>query len=151
MRIVLENLIKEVKAVIPRPPKALAAAIKAAEKRIEEVDAQPQLNQLAKELAKWNHKSTIVFTEDSDPENKYAIGVQTKNTELLRFLARISGCPIRDYPEKTDTYFEAGDQWHGRGRINLRDLADELIRLHGEFFDVEYTVAELKKFKLKKK
>ena len=150
MRTDLENLIKEVKVVVPRPPKALAAAIKAAEKRLEEIDARPQLNQLAKELAKWNPKATIHFTEDSDPENKYALGVQTNNPELLRFLARICGCPIRDYPEKTDTYFEAGDQWHGRGRINLRDLADELIRMHGEFFDVEYTVGELKKFKTRK-
>jgi hypothetical protein len=151
MRTVLQNLIKEVKAAIPKPGKKLALAIKAAQDRLEEIDGQPQLNELAIVLDKWNPKYTIRFKEDADPENKYGLSIETKNPELLRLLARTFGCPIKEYPGKDDTTFEAGDQWHGNGRVNLRDLADELIRMHGEFFDETYTVAELKQFKLKPK
>lgn len=150
MRPELENLIKEIKAVKPRPGKKLAAAIKAAELKLEEVDARPELNLLARELKNYNSNLTVQFAESNSVDNRYALTVQTKNSELLRYLARLFGCPIQDYPTRTATSFEAGDRWHGRGRINLRDLADELIRMHGEFFDVEYTVGKLKEFKLRR-
>lgn len=90
-----------------------------------------------------NPNASVRFWEDMDRDNKYALGVATSEPGLLRRLARACGCPPAHLPGRTDTEFEAGDRWHGNGRVNLRDFADSLMLEHGGGFDVTFSVAEL--------
>jgi hypothetical protein len=62
---------------------------------------------------------------------------------LLRKLAVLFGCPRENLPPPDDTRFEASDNWHGRGPVDLRELADEFMPTQGEFFDFDITVREL--------
>lgn len=62
---------------------------------------------------------------------------------MLRKLAGIFGCPGERLPAEGRAAFEAGDDRHGRGPVDLRELADEFAADRGEFFDFEITVGEI--------
>jgi hypothetical protein len=145
MRNILENLLTAAEKVKKPSPK-LKQAIKAAEKRLHELDSREELKKLGQALKDANPKTFITFKEDHDPENRYAIVVNTEEHGLLRKLAKIFGCLEEELPEDDAVEFEAGDHWHGRGEINLRTLADELIQIHGPFFSSVFTVEELQRF-----
>ena len=143
MRNVLENLVTAAKSVKQPGPK-LKKAIAAAENRLHEVDSREELKKLALALKDENPKALVTFLEDPDPDNRYALTVHTEDG-LLRKLAQLFGCPEKELPGEDDNEFEAGDHWHGRGQINLRTLADEVIQMNGPFFTEAYTVEELRK------
>ena len=89
------------------------------------------------------------FLEDHEADNRFALSVHVRTIngqqpDLLRKLATFFGCPEPKLPEEGDDYFEASDSWHGRGIGNLRDLADEISANDGQFFDIEYTVLEIR-------
>lgn len=86
----------------------------------------------------------ITFREESARDMRYALIVGVGNAELLHKLARIFGCPNGHFLWMGETHFEAADDWHGQGDVNLRDLADEFIAIKGEFFDFDITIAELR-------
>ena len=145
MREVLDNLLAAAKRVNKPSPK-LKRAITAAENRLQELDKREELKNFALALVDENPKALITFSEDPDPDNRYALTVNTAESRLLRKLARLFGCPEKELPEDDSVEFEAGDHWHGRGEINLRTLADELIQIHGPFFRSGFTVEELQRF-----
>jgi hypothetical protein len=142
MRNVLENLLTAAKSV-KKPGPRLKRAITAAEKRLHEMDSREELKKLALALKDEDPKALVTFSED--PDNRYALTVHTEDG-LLRKLAQLFGCPEKELPGEDDNEFEAGDHWHGRGQINLRTLADEMIQINAPFFTEAYTVEELRKF-----
>ena len=103
-----------------------------------------ELEKLVAFLATELPETQISFCEESDPDIRYALVVGTEENQLLHKLARLFGC-FDEKPHWADhTHFEADDDWHGRGKVNLRDLADEFIAIKGEFFDFSITIAELR-------
>ncbi len=105
-----------------------------------------ELEKLVAFLAKHSPETQISFCEESDPNMRYALVVGTDDNELLHKLARLFGCREEAPPWADHTHFEADDDWHGRGEVNLRDLADEFVAIKGEFFDFAITIAELRLF-----
>lgn len=86
----------------------------------------------------------ITFREESLRDIRYTLVVRTNDNALLRKLARVFGCREGQLPAPGDTRFEAGDDWHGRGELDLRELADEFFQTEGEFFDFDITINELR-------
>lgn len=91
----------------------------------------------------------ITFQEESEADNRFALRVHDHvggrvRPDLLRKLAAFFGCPEAELPEEGDCSFEASDTWHCRGKGNLRDLADEIIKNDGQFFDLCYAVGEIR-------
>jgi hypothetical protein len=109
----------------------------------------PTVEKLAFALEIEPPESCISFFEDPDWENRYALIVGTNDDSLRRKLAYLFGCESEDeWAFSECSYFQVSSHWHGRGHVNLRDLADEFIFLEGEFFDFSVTVAELKSLAL---
>ena len=102
-----------------------------------------EIERLAALLSNEPPETEITFREESARDIRYTIVVGTNDNTLLRKLAGFFGCPNQHLPGARDTRFEVGDNWHGRGQVDLRDLADELMVTHGEFFDFDTTLAEL--------
>ena len=103
-----------------------------------------ELEKLVDLLATESPQTPISFREESAREIRYTLVVGTDNNALLCKLAASFGCPPHDLPWMSDTCFEAGDNWHGRGELDLRELADELMKSRGEFFDFDITIGELR-------
>lgn len=103
-----------------------------------------ELKRLTALLSSEHPEVTITFREESARDTRYTLAVATDDCTLLRKLAQLFGCPDRCLPGPRHTRFEAGDDWHGRGEVDLRDLADEFFRTDGEFFDFEITIGELR-------
>lgn len=103
-----------------------------------------EIEKLVALLATEPPEAEITFREESARDIRYTLVVDTNDNTLLRRLAGFFGCPDQQLPSAGDTRFEAGDDWHGRGEVDLRDLADELMATHGEFFDFDTTLAELR-------
>lgn len=89
-------------------------------------------------------ETQITFREESASDIRYTLIVGTDDNKFLRKLAQIFGCPSKSLPTPDKNRFEAFDTWHGRGKVDLRALADEFIKTHGEFFDFDTTLAELR-------
>src|SRR5712672_1865174 len=99
-----------------------------------------ETTEIKKFVALLSHESSeieITFREESARDIRYTLAVSTDDNTLLRKLARLFGCPNQHLPQGHDARFEASDTWHGRGQIDLRQLADELMARHGEFFDFD--------------
>lgn len=103
-----------------------------------------ELEKLVTLLSTESAETEITFREESTRDIRYTLVIGTEDNPLLLKLARIFGCPAKDLPWARNKRFEACDDWHGRGKVNLRELADELIVIHGEFFDFQLTLAELR-------
>lgn len=103
-----------------------------------------ELKKLTAQLSSERPEVKITFREESARDTRYTLVVATGDNILLRKLARLFGCPVRRLPGTRDARFEAADDWHGRGEVNLRCLADEFMGIRGEFFDFDTTVAELR-------
>lgn len=103
-----------------------------------------RIEKLVELLSTEPPETKITFREESARDIRYTLVVSTQDNALLRKLARLFGCPDQHSPSASDTLFKAGDNWHGRGEVDLRDLADELTATHGEFFDFDTTPAELR-------
>ena len=88
-------------------------------------------------------ETQISFYEDSDPGNRYGLVVGTEDDKLRNKLGFLFGCLDEELDFSEYTHFDVGDDWHGRGKVNMRDLADQFIELKGEFFSFSTTVAEL--------
>jgi len=86
-------------------------------------------------------RSEIRFTEDADPENRFALEIECEDEAISNLIAGFYGCPKDELP--FDAVFQASDSWHGQGEGNLRDLADEIIAEYGEFFDVTLPVSKI--------
>lgn len=108
------------------------------------MNATTELEKVVTLLSSEPLETKITFREESAREIRYAVVVRTDDSILLRKLARFFGCPDQHLPSIRDKQFEAGDYWHGRGKVDLRALADELTAIKGEFFDFETTLAELR-------
>ncbi len=145
MRNILQQLIQATKNQ-PQPTSELKAAIVAAQNRLGKPGHYPELAELAKTLRTAEPTARITFAESANPDNRYALTVETYSKGLLRQLAQIFGCPHDALPDGEETEFEAGDDWHGNGLVDLRNLADELSEIHDVFFTETYTVAELQHF-----
>ena len=90
-------------------------------------------------------ETTISFYEETDRENLYALIVGTDDDRLRNKLAKLFGCEEEDEGCFSEyTHFEVFPDWYERGKVNMRDLADEFIGLKGEFFNFSITVAELR-------
>jgi len=105
--------------------------------------AASELFKLGDLLADESPEATITFREESARESRYTLVISTPGNALLRKLALLFGCPKENLPPPGDTRFEASDNWHGRGSVDLRELADEFMPTQGEFFDFDITVREL--------
>jgi len=101
MRNVLENLVTAAKSVKQPGPK-LKKAVAAAENRLHEVDSREELKKLALALKDENPKALVTFSEDPDPDNRYALTVHTENG-LLRKLPNCLAALKRNSPERTIT------------------------------------------------
>ncbi len=107
-----------------------------------------ELQKLVPLLSMEPLETEITFREESAREIRYTLIVSCRNNALLRKLAEIFGCPNEHLPRRTDTRFEAADNWHGRGAVDLRELADEFMPTEGEFFDFDITIGELRSLAL---
>ena len=76
-------------------------------------------------------ETEITFREESARNIRYTLVVCTNDNALLRKLARLFGCREEHLPPVGDTRFEADDDWHGRGEVDLRELADEFFQAEG--------------------
>jgi hypothetical protein len=103
-----------------------------------------ELGKLAAFLVNEAPETRITFREESARDIRYSLVVGTEDNELLRKLARAFGCPVWNLPWVSDKRFEASDDWHGRGSVDLRELADELTAIEGEFFDFDITIGDLR-------
>ena len=103
-----------------------------------------ELEKLAALLSTESPETEITFREESSRDIRYTLVVGSNDNALLRKLAGLFGCPDQHLPWARDTQFEAGDYWHGRGEVDLRELADEFMTTHDEFFDFDTTLAELR-------
>lgn len=137
MRNEFENLLVAAKRV-PNPTEPLLKAIKEAEKVLSQGQRRPEFAKLSKALEKENPSATIIFREDQS-----GLFVYTEHPGLLFKLAVIFGCPPKDSPKQDDAEFEAQDHWHGHGTVNLRQLANEIILMSGEFFCTEYKIKQI--------
>lgn len=104
----------------------------------------PSVEKLVAALETESPETLMSFREDSDPENLYGLFVGAKDDQLQNNLALLFGCSENESDCSEFIHFEVSPDWHGRGRVNMRDLADEFIYLEGEFFDFSITVAELR-------
>jgi len=95
-------------------------------------------------LSSESSEAVITFREESAREIRYGLVVGTDSNSLLRKLAMVFGCPEKNLPSPGRTCFEAKDNWHGLGDVDLRALADEFTPGHGEFFDFDITISELR-------
>lgn len=102
-----------------------------------------ELQRLVTLLSSESPEAEITFREESARDIRYTLVVSSRDNTLLCKLAHIFGCRDERLPLNR-ARFEAGDDWHGRGEVNLRDLADEFSRTDGEFFDFDITIAELR-------
>ena len=93
-------------------------------------------------------ETEITFREESARDIRYTLIVSSRDNALLRKLAEIFGCSNERLPKASDTRFEAGDNWHGRGTVDLRELADGFMPAEGEFFDFDITIGELRSLAL---
>jgi hypothetical protein len=89
-------------------------------------------------------KLQITFREESSRDVRYTLVVSTSDRALLQKLAALLGCPAENLPRTSDTSFEVSDSWNGRGEVDMRELADELMKTEGEFFDFDITIRELR-------
>ena len=88
-------------------------------------------------------EQVITFREESARDIRYTLVVGSDDLVLLMKLAWLFGCPLERIFQLKDRFFEAGDDWHGRGQVDLRELADEFLLTKGEFFDFDITIFEL--------
>lgn len=89
-------------------------------------------------------EKAITFREESARDMRYTLVVGSDDLALLMKLAWVFGCPKERIFQLDSRFFEAGDDWHGRGQVDLRELAGEFLPTKGEFFDFDITVAELR-------
>lgn len=85
----------------------------------------------------------LMFEESNEKENRYALSLGGPGKELMTALCEFYGGSARHLVASTDNdwfEFEAFDRWHGRGRGDLRELADEFIDIFGQFFSETVTV-----------
>ncbi|MDA1276890.1 MAG: hypothetical protein O2960_22975 [Verrucomicrobia bacterium] len=103
-----------------------------------------EIEKLAAALKTERPKTKIYFYEESDPDACSTLFVETQGSRLLVKLARLFGCLVKESHWTDCVRFEADDEWNGRGKVNLRDLADEFVDIKGECFSFSITVAELR-------
>lgn len=108
------------------------------------MDESHELEKLATLLIDEPPGTLITFREESARDIRYSLVVGTEDGRLLFKLARIFGCSTQHLPSVKDKSFEAGDDWHGQGDIDLRELADEFTATRGEFFDFDIAVSQLR-------
>jgi hypothetical protein len=142
MKTELEALLSEAKK-LPAPTPAMAAAIQTAEQRLAEERNFDELKGLSKALQGVNPNARITIAESADRGNLYGLTVLTREPGLARKMARWFGCPENELPDEDMAEFDACDSWHGRGKLNLRTLADQLTKIEGELFECEMTVQEI--------
>lgn len=106
----------------------------------------PEIEKLVALLSNEPPETKISFHEESARDTRYTLVVGANDNTLLRKLAGFFGCPNQHLPGARDTKFEASDAWHGRGQVDLRALADELMAKYGEFFDFDATLTELRSY-----
>lgn len=107
------------------------------------MNATTELQRLVALLLTESPELEITFREESARDIRYTLVVASCDNTLLCKLARIFGCRDERLPFGRGR-FEAGDDWHGRGEVNLRDLADEFFVTDGQFFDFDVTIGELR-------
>lgn len=93
----------------------------------------------------FDFENWIQISESEDENEKYALKLFVPYPGLLRKVAQFFGCPDNELPLVVDQESTASSSWHGKGKGNLRDLADELIDIYGPFFDIGYRVKNWKK------
>lgn len=103
--------------------------------QLDTTKSQPEMEKLMTLLGAL--KTEIRFSESNEPDNLYALQVGCESVELSRKLAHFYGCPTEELPDLQ--VFEASDNWHGLGRGDLRELADELGQIYGGFFNIRIT------------
>jgi len=103
-----------------------------------------ELENLVELLSTEPPEKTITFREESARDVRYTLLVGSDDPVLLLKLAWLFGCPQERIFQLGKGLFEAGDDWHGRGQVNLRELADEFLLVQGEFFDFDITMFELR-------
>lgn len=137
MRNQFENLLAAAKKV-PNPSEPLLKAIKEAEEVLSQGIRRPEFAKLSQALEKENASASIIFREDQS-----GLFVYTEHPGLLYKLAVIFGCPPKETPKMSDAEFEAQNHWQGHGTVNLRQLANEIILIAGEFFCKEWKIKEI--------
>jgi hypothetical protein len=103
-----------------------------------------ELEKLVALLSTERPEKAITFREESARDIRYTLVVGSDDLVLLMKLAWLFGCPQERIFQLEDRLFEAGDDWHGRGQVDLRELADEFLSMQGEFFDFDITIFELR-------
>jgi hypothetical protein len=103
-----------------------------------------ELEKLANLLRSEPPEKVITFREESARDIRYTLVVGSDDPVLLIKLAWLFGCPEKRIFQLENRFFEAGDDWHGRGQVDLRELADEFLPVRGQFFDFDITIAELR-------
>lgn len=103
----------------------------------------PNAIKLLKFLRERNFQEdqSIRFTESCDVEDRYALEMTCPSSAWARFLRYLVGGGTS--PDQTDGVVRMEDAWHGTGLVNARDLADKIISIHGEFFDVWLSIRSL--------
>ena len=103
-----------------------------------------ELDKLVALLSTESPETEITFREESARDIRYTLVVGTNDNTLLCKLARLFGCREEHLPSAGETRFEADDDWHGRGQVDLRELADEFFQTEGQFFDFDISINELR-------
>ena len=98
---------------------------------------------------KFSAKCRFGFSEGNEPNNEYELNLCVPACYANR-IAAYFGCHEDDLPVAADTKdrgdvsFTAYGSWHGEGKGNARDLADELLFDKGDLFDLSLSLDELK-------
>jgi hypothetical protein len=137
MRNQFESLLAAARQV-PNPPDSLVKAMREAEKVLSLGTRRPEFIKLSKSLEKENPEATIVFREDES-----GLYVYTEFPGLLYKLAVILGCPPAETPKFSDAEVEVGTHWQGKGVVDSRNLANEIILISGEFFCSQWKIKEI--------
>ncbi len=108
------------------------------------MNERTELEKLVELLSTEPPEKTITFREESARDVRYTLLVDSDDPVLLLKLAWLFGCPRERIFQLENGPLEASDHWHGRGQVDLRELADEFIPIKGEFFDFDITIFELR-------